>query len=428
MKRAILLTTGSQIAIQAIGLLTGILVARWLGPDGRGQLAAVISWASMMAYLGNLGMPVAFTYSAARQPELRHQLFGNGLLMAVVQWLVLGIIGWLLLPLVLASNGPSIAHLAILYLWLYLPLNLLTLYVNAIQQGSGHYARYNAVRLSVPIGYAVLLLIFWAARKINVESVVLANILSNALTLTLALMLTQPPLLRLARTDSQSWVGIATLRSDVRYGLFAQIGTLQPFSGLQLDVLALTMLTATHDLGLYMAALAGANLLRAQGYALGQVVLPEVAKLQNHAEQWRVIRRFMAIAAAGGAVAFTVILFVAGPLLRLVYGEAFEPAAPTLKILVAAGAVDAAYRILADGLRGMGKPEVSTLAELVGLGVGVLSLSFCIPFWGISGAAMAVLAASVASFIATLWHSIKIAPVSTSTHTDHANNKAVIDG
>ncbi len=403
MKRAILLTSGAQIGIQTVGLLTGILVARWLGPDGRGQLAAVISWASMLAYVGNLGLPVAFTYASARVPQLRHQLLGNGLLMAAAQWLVLGLIGWLLLPMLLAKHGASLAHLAVFYLWAYLPLNLLTLYANAIQQGSGQYARYNAVRLSVPISYAMLLLVFWAMHRIDIDSVVLANILSNAMTFTLTMALALPSLWKLARSVPDSWFGFANLRGNVRYGLSAQIGTLQPFSGLQMDVLVLTVLSSVHDLGLYMAALAGANLIRAQGYALGQVVLPEVAKQEQHSEQWRIIRRFMMIAATGGGVAFIVVLFAAAPLLRIVYGEVFEPAAPILKILVAAGTVGAVYRILADGLRGMGRPGASTIAELVGVGVGVFGLAICVPRWGASGAAMSVLAASVASFAAGLW-------------------------
>lgn len=423
MRRAIFLTSGAQIVIQAVGLLTGILVARLLGPDGRGQLAAVISWAAMLAYLGNLGLPTALTYASAKMPELRHQLFGNGLLMAVVQWMILGTIGWLLLPLVLAKQGPLLAHLAVLYLWVYLPLNLLTLYANAIQQGSGHYARYNAVRVSVPIGYALLLLIFWAIQRFNVESVVLANILSNVLTLSLAMVLTLPPLWRLAHRVSESWIGFANLRGNLRYGLSAQIGTLQPFSGLRLDVLALTILSTTHDLGLYMAALAGAGLIRAQGYALGQVVLPEVAKRKRRFEQWRIIRRAMILAGVGGCVAFIIVLFAAAPLLSLIYGKPFVPAAPILKILVAAGTVGAVYRILADGLRGMGKPGISTLAEIIGVGVGVLGLAVFIPTRGVSGAALAVLVASVASLVAALWFAFRQTPDSSGTaQTEYAGS------
>ena len=194
MKRAVLITSGTQVAIQVIGLVTGILVTRWLGPSGRGELAAVISWAAMLAYLGNLGLPIAYTYASANWPHLRHQLLGNGFLMAIVQWVILGLIGSLLLPMVLAQHGSSLAHLAVLYLWAYLPLNLLTLYANAIQQGARQYARYNAVRISIPIGFAVLLVIVWAVWQVNVHTVVLITILSNGLTLVLALALVVPPL------------------------------------------------------------------------------------------------------------------------------------------------------------------------------------------------------------------------------------------
>ena len=407
MRRAVAYTTGAQLAIQAIGLVTGILVARWLGPDGRGQLAAVIAWAAMLTYLGNLGLPVAFAYAAAREPQRRHQIFGNGVLSAAAQWLVLALLGIIILPMVLARHDPTLVHLAVLYLCAYIPLNLLSLYAIAIQQGSTYYGVFNALRLSVPVGYILLLGLFWAIHLISVESVVVANLLSNVITMTLALTLTLPPLLRLRRTSGQPWTNAKALREDLRYGLSAQIGTLQPFSGLQLDVLALTLMAATHDLGLYMAALAAASVIRAQGYALGQVALPEVAKREHRHDQWRIISRLMLLAAVGGAIVFAIVLVWAVPLLRLVYGEAFTAAAPMLKILVLAGTLGAVYRVLADGLRGMGRPLVSTVAELVGLGVGIPALAICIPLWGAQGAAIAVLIASVISLLVALWMSLR---------------------
>ena len=41
-RKSALITLGSQGGIQLIGLPTGILVARYLGPEGRGELATVI--------------------------------------------------------------------------------------------------------------------------------------------------------------------------------------------------------------------------------------------------------------------------------------------------------------------------------------------------------------------------------------------------
>lgn len=393
-----------------MGLVTGILVARWLGPYGRGQLATVISWTSLIAYLGNLGLPVALTYASAREPRVRHQLMGNAAVAALIQWLILGTVGWVLLPVLLSRHGEALTHLAVMYLWVYLPLNLLTLYANAIQQGSGYYARFNIVRISVPVTYASLLIVFWAVGSMNVSTVVLVNLLSNAVALAFALCLAIPPLWRSAKASiTDHWVRVSGLRANLKYGLSAQIGTLQPFSGMQLDVLALTLLSASGQIGLYMAALAGANLIRAQGYALGQVVLPEVAKRTDQSEQWRIIRRFMLLALVGGGGASIIVQCAASPLIRLVYGHEFTPAAPILRILVVAGTIGAVYRILGDGVRGMGKPSIMTMAELIGALGGFAALLVLIPHFGAIGAGWAVLVSSVLSLVSAAFLARKFA-------------------
>lgn len=402
MRRAIAYTSGTQLIIQAIGLGTGIIVARALGPGGRGQVAAVISWVSMMAYVGNFGMPVALAYAAARYPAQRPQLLGNSAAMAIVQWLLLGLVGSLILPRALPGQGERVIRLALLYLWTYVPLNLLTLYANSIQRGAGRYGAFNLVRMSVPVGYVAALGTLWLTGVLTVSSVVVASIASNLFALVLALATALPWLLKVRREAQGAWLSRDAARRDLRYGLTAQIGALQPFTGMRLDVLALTIFVGSQQVGLYVAALAAANVLRAQGFALGQVALPEVARLRRQKEQWWAIRRFAMLAAAGGAVAAVIVFVVGGALLRIVYGAAFAPAAPILNVLTVAGGVAAVYRVVADGLRGMGRPGVSTAAELAGLVIGLpLLILFGAHFGGV-GAAFAVLVVSVVSLGAAL--------------------------
>ena len=54
-------------------MVTGPLLARMLGPDGRGYLAALILWPLVITQLGNLGIPSALTYSIARDPRHRRR-------------------------------------------------------------------------------------------------------------------------------------------------------------------------------------------------------------------------------------------------------------------------------------------------------------------------------------------------------------------
>lgn len=399
-------TLGSQAGIQVVGLVTGILVARYLGPGGRGELAAIIAWASMLAYAGNFGLPAAFTYAAAREPDQVRQTLGNGILAALVQWPVLIVLGMLVLPLALSEQPPDVRHLALLYLCLYVPLNLLTLYANAVQRGLGRYRGFNAIRLCVPISYLLALGALVLTGHMTVGGVVGANLLSNLAALMLALTFVLP-MLRDKR-DTHGLFDLPALRRDARYGLSAHLGTLQPFNSMRIDVLLLTMVLTSHDLGLYMVALAAAGLVKAQGLALGMVAMPEVAKQRNSNAQRRVIVRFALYTLLLGCATAGVAVVWARPLVELVYGSQFSGAATPLRLLVLGGVAASLYRVIGDGLRGMGRPLIGTAAEVGSLAVGVPAILLLAPGSGVNGAAVAVGLASVAALGVAIWALIRM--------------------
>ena len=53
----------SRIIILSINLATGIISARALGPQGRGELAAIIMWPQFLSYMMNLGLPTSLLYN-----------------------------------------------------------------------------------------------------------------------------------------------------------------------------------------------------------------------------------------------------------------------------------------------------------------------------------------------------------------------------
>src|SRR5438876_11507128 len=54
----------TNVVIQGCTVIQGILVARLLGPVGRGQFAAAILWPNLFAALGGLGVGVALASRA----------------------------------------------------------------------------------------------------------------------------------------------------------------------------------------------------------------------------------------------------------------------------------------------------------------------------------------------------------------------------
>ena len=47
---------GARVYVLLAGMITLVLTARWLGPEGRGMLAAVITWASLISTLSSLSL------------------------------------------------------------------------------------------------------------------------------------------------------------------------------------------------------------------------------------------------------------------------------------------------------------------------------------------------------------------------------------
>src|SRR5262245_15359733 len=118
-------TLAANGAILLLGTIGGILAARLLGPTGRGELAMIMLGPTALATLGNLGISQSLTFFTAQQPARRHVLFSASLALAVAQSVVLGGIGYFLLPLFLSGHPPAILFWARCFL-LFIPLSLLS--------------------------------------------------------------------------------------------------------------------------------------------------------------------------------------------------------------------------------------------------------------------------------------------------------------
>src|SRR5215469_18551217 len=60
----------TNVLIQGCTIVQGILVARLLGPVGRGQFAAAILWPNLFASMGGMGVGVALARRAARAADV----------------------------------------------------------------------------------------------------------------------------------------------------------------------------------------------------------------------------------------------------------------------------------------------------------------------------------------------------------------------
>lgn len=112
------LTAGTNLVMALLGMGSGILSARLLGPRGRGELAAIQTWPSFIATIAMLGMIEATIYYSACEPERTSRYIGSGSAIALIASIPFMLCGYLAMPVLLAAQSHEVVSAARWYLWI----------------------------------------------------------------------------------------------------------------------------------------------------------------------------------------------------------------------------------------------------------------------------------------------------------------------
>jgi O-antigen/teichoic acid export membrane protein len=399
-------TLATTLLIQVIGLATGVVVARGLGVEGRGLLAAVILWPSVLTYLGDLGGPVGYAYLAAHQPATRPSLVRAAGALTAVQTLIVVAAGVPAVLLALHGKPRHAATLAAVFLVCYVPMNLYTRYVNAVNQARPRLSWFNAVRMSVPFTYLVFVVGLLVSGRLTLRNTVAATAGSNLLATGLAWWSTRS--MGGGAADDGTVDGtVAVGRTVLRYGLRSHIGNLTPIDSMQLDLLLVTLLLSPRQAGLYTVAASAAAVIRVQGTALGLVGLPAVAREERPAEARRIAASLVRSTLLVGLVSAALIALAAPLLIRVIYGAPYVPATGVVRLLVFGIVLASVRQVAGDCLRGLGRPGAASVAEVSSWAVGAPLALVAIPTLGSMGAALAVIG-SYGAALAVCLHYLRV--------------------
>lgn len=225
-------TFATTIAIIALGLLSGIELARALGPDGRGQVAAALLWPGLLIYLGAIGLTQSIVIFSAADDDRDYNstVFSTAVCLGLLLSFVTMVAGVVFVPMMLRSQSPEVVSASRLFL-LAVPAGMLSGFVVAILQGLRRFTRLNTVRLIIPLGYVLGLTVLMAMHRLTVIRVVLLQLLLSYVTLLLGSVV----LLREGVVFSPKYVDIKLARKLLRFGSRAYVGTLSGTINQRLD-------------------------------------------------------------------------------------------------------------------------------------------------------------------------------------------------
>jgi O-antigen/teichoic acid export membrane protein len=376
-------TLGTTVGVLVVGVLTGALTARMLGVTGRGVVASVVVWASAIAYIGDLGGTVAYTYLVSRDRQTLVPLARNAWTLSAGQSLLLIPIGILLVSIGLKDDHTWL-YAGMVFVALYVPMNLLTRYYMGLHQGLGDFRSFNMARIALTVPYAILVIGLFVAGSHSVLLILLATIIANICAMCVAFrgLLNRQVFHHKFRPE--------LTKKTFAYGFRAHIGNLTPIDSLQLDLAIVAAFVGVREAGLYAVASAASNFVRTQGTAIGIVALPRIAEIETDHGKANRAGAFFRLGIVVNVLSAIAIAVLATWLVPLAYGTAFAPATGIIRILMI-GIVAASLRqVLGDCLRGAGRPLAGTIAEISSWVAVIIGLSVFVPLLGVDGAAIGV--------------------------------------
>lgn len=381
----------SALALVA-NLVSGVVIARALGPDGRGISVALVTVSQLAGFLFAMGVAQSLSYFIARRPEDGPTLLTTWVLMLIPLTAIAIGITELLLPTIFAADDGQAVSLGRWFMFtIVLVIGLELNY--GLLLGSHDFFVYNALRFAQPLLMAVSFAVLWWLDELTIESALIWSSAGTGLVLAVGLARA----VRLIGVGPPDFgLGLSTLW----YGVRGQGSTVASNVTARLDVAMLPAFVSAANVGLYSVATNVSLIIYQLSNTFAGLVLPAAARDPERGPIKVVGALWASLAIA--AVLAAALALLARPLLGLVYGDDFREAAEPLLLLLPGAVLFAGSAILAAGVYAAGRPFTATLVQLLGMAVTVVGLFVFLRTGGITAAALVSTASYATVFVGAL--------------------------
>lgn len=377
---------GVQVFLLVAGLVTAPLIARALGAEGRGLLAAVAIPLGIGAQVLDLGLPL-FAINQAAKGVAPSRVFGS---LALPTLVISGVVALLAVPIAEVISGGRQPVDQYLTIGLALmPIGMLAMLAMSIAWGLSKWGVLTLGRLLPPLVVLAGVVTLYAMGELTLETAAALTIVSG-LTPIVAIV----PILR--RISPPRLDG-GLVRHGLGFGIRAWPATLGTLINLRLDQLLMISLVPARELGVYAVAVTVSGLSNVLTSQVVPVLTPRIARGESHLVPQAVRCVFVVVVGSGALIALGTQLFLV-PL----FGADFAAAVPLVFVLLVACVWNAGLGALSQALPALNRPGAPSIGQFISVAITVPGLFLLLPALGAMGAALVSVAAYGTTFAVLL--------------------------
>lgn len=387
LSRAALTTALASVVLPLTSLASGPLLARQLGPVGRGEVVAVMAPLFVLSFIANGGMPEATTYGIARLGVRPKAVFAAVSKVSLLYGVIASVGLWLVAPPLL-HNAPGQVS-ALRWTVLALPFLMLVLVLRFAVNGMRDFLAANLERVINPVvrlGAFVVLALFGA---LDVDNAILWQILATLIggAYLLVVLLRRGSRPQVVAESAPPPPGLT--RTLAGYGARGWAGVFGNLVNWRLDQVLLVALVSTRQLGLYAVAVNFAEIPQTVVNQLRSVLFAEAAHRRSSDLVARAVRCAVFLTVTTCALG----ALVAPLAVRVLFGHSFAPAVTMTRVLLIGTVPFCVEQLVSAGLLASGHPGKRAFGQLSAAVLTVAGLFLLAPRLGGLGAALTSLIA-----------------------------------
>jgi len=390
----------SKVLMIVFGLTTSIIVARVLGPDKNGVIAALLVYPSLFMSFGSLGIRQSTTYFLGKGIFSENQIKT-----AITQiWLLTAVFSIAVCFVLMRYFSKSGENLWLVILALLpIPFTLFNSYNSGIYLGKNQISIFNKINWipTFVIFVITTILVLWLSFDI---SGYLIALIGGPLFISFILLFKNKFIQ--AFSFNYNWNIIKQMLS---LGLVFAVALLIINLNYRIDVILLDNLSTSFETGIYSKGVSVTEYLWQIPMLLSTVVFARSAVSKDDKAFSIKIVQLLRLSFLAIGLASLVLFLLSKFIIVLMYGEAFSGSIMVLNTLLPGVLLLTVFKVINMDLSGKGKPWVSLKAMIPALLVNVVLNIVFIPKHGAVGAALAsTISYSLAALLFIFFYSKEI--------------------
>lgn len=393
-KSAAITFVGNLLAF-LLSLLSAAVIARLLGPTGRGIVDVAANFLSFATLILGWGLASANVYILGRNRENISGVLASNVLLIVPTAL-------LLIPFYFLNQAyhfqflRGVSNLQLIIVLLTIPVFTFKAALVNIFLGLQDILEFNRLNVLDRVLNLVLLTVLLLA--FTTPTAALVATLAGVLVLT-----TWELYLLINRRAVKPKLDWKVLRSLLAYGVHAQVGNTIQKLNYRLDVFIVNYFLPLSQVGIYGIAVVLAETLWGVSSSIATVIFPLAAAAGGDKEMHAFTSQVTRISLTLIACFSLGLALLSKPLITLMFGAGFAPAVSALLWLLPGITIFSVSNILANYLAGVGLAARNTLSAIISSVVTIALDLVLIPRIGINGASIATSLSYITFTLTTLF-------------------------